>query len=137
MLLHDHSRPIHPLTLHLVRPVLHKPKKADARQPDGADKEDCEDDDDVVAETQLHPATLVDHDDDESDYGTSAASDTRTKNKQAVQPAQETSQSANDGKGTIRKAVRMISAGAHANFRKLNIKNQNTKAKGRGRFGRR
>lgn len=38
--------------------------------------------------------------------------------------------------GVVKKAARMISAQAHANFRALKIKNKNSKAKGGGRFGR-
>ena len=38
--------------------------------------------------------------------------------------------------GGLVKKVRKVSEQAHANYRKLKIKNKNSKAGGRGRFGR-
>jgi DNA replication regulator SLD2 len=40
------------------------------------------------------------------------------------------------GEGKFRKTVRKFNEQAHANYRRLKIKNKNSKANGRGRFGR-
>lgn len=121
----------------IVRPVTHKPKKPDSQvHPDSADEEDLE----AVAETQLPDVTLPKRDDDdsESDYSDTEAKLQRAQSKlNAKAAAKAPSISTKETEGPIKRAARMISAGAHANFRKLKIKNQNTKANGRGRFGRR
>ncbi|KAI4843463.1 hypothetical protein E4T44_06724 [Aureobasidium sp. EXF-8845] len=110
-----------------------KPKApVQADQPDATS-----DNEGNVAETQM-PGTL---DEIESDANSDAAySDTEAKRKRQLTKTttaetDEASKSAK-GDGIVKKAARKISATAHANFRRLNIKNQNTKAKGRGRFGR-
>ncbi|KAF2858883.1 hypothetical protein K470DRAFT_259385 [Piedraia hortae CBS 480.64] len=51
----------------------------------------------------------------------------------AKQKAKTTAQK---GVKAVDKAVKKVSATAHANFRALKIKNKNSKARGRGRFGR-
>lgn len=117
-----------------VRPVTHKPKKADPPpQPEPQPNNDK--DDEAVAESQyqVQPLDVPSDFFDESDYSDSEAKvrkvQSQATNKSAVG-------STDKPEGPIKKAARMISAGAHANFRRLKIKNQNSKAKGRGRFGR-
>lgn len=125
-----------------VRPVTHKSKKPDTpTEPDTDNEADLEPE--AVAETQMNDAVVphlgnVDDDDSESDYSDSEAKLRRTDSKTTSQPvkAPAPEQSAKED-GPVKRAARKISAGAHANFRKLKIKNQNTKANGRGRFGRR
>ena len=138
----------------VMRPVLHKPKKAaDAiEHGEGVDGAD-----DVVAESQVvtKPAWSIqsrsakaDSDASDGDWGGSedgdeghdaAATEAKAaskKKKKAAEP--EDKAKSDDGPrmkpGTTKKKV---SAQAHANFRKLKIKNKNSKANGRGRFGRR
>jgi DNA replication regulator SLD2 len=117
-----------------VRPAPAPKPKAPAQ----ADQLDTtSDNEDNVAETQV-PGTL---DEIESDADSDAAySDTEAKRKRQLTKttAAETDEASKSSKGDgiVKKAARKISATAHANFRRLNIKNQNTKAKGRGRFGR-
>ncbi|KAI4851479.1 hypothetical protein E4T44_02106 [Aureobasidium sp. EXF-8845] len=109
-----------------------------SKAPAQADQPDTTSDNEGnVAETQI-PGTL---DSIESDADSDAAySDTEAKRKRQLTKTttaeiDEASKSSK-GDGLVKKAARKISATAHANFRRLNIKNQNTKAKGRGRFGR-
>ncbi|KAF1357116.1 DNA replication/checkpoint protein [Delphinella strobiligena] len=121
----------------IMRPVTHKLKKPDSQvHADSIDAEYLE----AVAETQLPTVTLPEHDVDgsESDYSDTEAKLQRAQSKSnAKAAAKAPSASTKETGGPIKRAARMISAGAHANFRKLKIKNQNTKANGRGRFGRR
>lgn len=90
----------------------------------------------VVHETQLAElpsAHAPEHEmdangDSDSDFEESDLSKT-TKSTQQSQQTEKV--------GPLKKAARKISVAAHANYCKLKIKNQNSKAKGRGRFGRR
>ncbi|CAD0094818.1 unnamed protein product [Aureobasidium mustum] len=91
-----------------------------------------------VAETQL-PAALNDIDSDaDSD---AAYSDTEAKRKRQLTKTTTTDKDnaskSSKSDGIVKKTAKKISATAHANFRKLNIKNKNSKANGRGRFGKR
>lgn len=122
------------------------------KAPQEAPANDSESDaEDVVPETQgRHPSKTSKNDDDageftgeqpdsegESDYSNASHTPKRRKSqpKQAPQPVTKPAvQDAGAKEGLVKKAARKISASAHANFRKLKIKNKNSKAK--GRFGR-
>ena len=95
-----------------IKPVLNKPKKA-ADLEDKAGSDDDENNDEAVAETQVEGQETTNEGD-----------------------AQGEGQSKDAEKSTnpIKRAAKKVSQ----NFQKLKIKNhQNTKAKGKGRFGRR
>ncbi|OBW64577.1 MAG: SPRY-domain-containing protein [Aureobasidium pullulans] len=96
------------------------------------------DDEGNVAETQLPDCPLDDISDADSD---AAYSDTEAKRKRQLTKTTTTDKDdvskSSKGDGIVKKAARKISATAHANFRALKIKNKNSKANGRGRFGRR
>lgn len=120
-----------------VRPVLHKPKKQQVREPlsDG--------DADPVSETQLQAhAQNPSEEGKENDPEEQASGDseydegTNAVPVKAKKPTKSTKQEKKK-EGAAKKAPRKISATAHANFVKLKIKNKNSKGKGRGRFGRR
>ena len=107
---------------------------------------------DAVLETQLPDQAHVNDQDSEVDEAThqldngdasdsSAADNMRgssrnTKRKQQDEKDSATETDAKSG-GVIKRAARKISATAHANFCRLKIKNKNSKANGRGKFGRR
>jgi len=115
-----------------VRPA---PKSKAPAQADQS--EATSDNEGNVAETQL-PGTLDEIDSDaESD---AAYSDTEAKRKRQLTKTttvdKEDASKNSKGDGIVKKAAKKISATAHANFRRLNIKNKNSKANGRGRFGR-
>lgn len=121
-----------------------RPHKA-GKEKDLADDESSESDDngDVVAETQLTgavPAATTAReqagDESGSEYGgDDGEASAPAKAKKKSKPAKDREKDQEDG--VVKKAVRKVSASAHANFRKLKIKNKNSKAGGRGgRFGR-
>ncbi|KAJ9621615.1 regulatory particle non-ATPase [Taxawa tesnikishii (nom. ined.)] len=121
----------------IMRPVLHKPKKQQVREPlsDG--------DADPVSETQLQAhAQNPSEEGKENDPEEQASGDseydegTNAVPVKAKKPTKSTKQEKKK-EGAAKKAPRKISATAHANFVKLKIKNKNSKGKGRGRFGRR
>lgn len=147
-----------------MRPVLHAPRKAAELE---AVQEEDEDEgaggDEVVLETQLDgaPARRQNHDDgsgDETEYYDEDSGDeneppaspsaTRKAKPRANPIAEKKPADKGAAKGkekekekptenVLKKAGKKVAATAHANFRRLNIKNKNSKAKGRGRFGRR
>ncbi|EMC95959.1 hypothetical protein BAUCODRAFT_34720 [Baudoinia panamericana UAMH 10762] len=129
----------------IMRPVMHRPKKAEELQRvDEADEE-------AVAETQtVEKADGVVRDGDQaaqvnkeeasgSDFETNGAAHKRDKKKRLDE--------GNVRQGDAEKAspkqrvAKKVSATAHANFRALKIKNKHSKANGRGggrgKFGRR
>lgn len=112
----------------------HKPKAP--AQPVQTDA--VSDDEGNVAETQLPDHPLDDISDADSD---AAYSDTEAKRKRQLTKATTTdnddASKSSKPDGIVKKTARKISATAHANFRALKIKNKNSKASGRGRFGRR
>ena len=78
----------------------------------------------------------------DSDADSDAAySDTEAKRKRQLTKTTTTDKDnaskSSKSDGIVKKTAKKISATAHANFRKLNIKNKNSKANGRGRFGKR
>lgn len=121
-----------------------RPHKA-GKERDLADDESSESDngDKMVAETQLTgalpaPESTCDRDDDKSgsEYG-GADGESKAPVKVKKKP-KRTEQKKGEAEGVVEKVVRKVSASAHANFKKLKIKNKNSKAGGRGgRFGRR
>ncbi|KAI5238614.1 hypothetical protein E4T42_08942 [Aureobasidium subglaciale] len=113
----------------IMRPA---PKPKATAQPEHPDA--LSENEGIVAETQL-PEAL---DDIDSGADSDAAySDTEAKRKrQLTKTTTADTETVSKGNGIIKKAAKKISATAHANFRKLNIKNKNSKANGRGRFGR-
>lgn len=131
-----------------MRPVTHKPKSA-LPQPD-ADATALSDtellDTTTVPETQLQgDSFLAPLDDSESDFSASESQARKKRKKQsgaakdvvAAAPVAVAGMNEKEKEvGPIKKAAKKISATAHANFKKLKIKNQNSKAGGR-RFGRR
>ncbi|KAK3113709.1 hypothetical protein LTR53_008745 [Teratosphaeriaceae sp. CCFEE 6253] len=103
-----------------MKPVLHKPKKADELEV--VEEATEGDQEEAVAETQV-----VEPEGDE---------DERTaKRRKALAGGDVVSTDMSNDKGP-----KKVKAAAHANFRRLNIKNKNSKANGKGggkRFGRR
>jgi len=93
-----------------IKPVLNKPKKA-ADLEDKGGSDDDEDYEGAVAETQLET--------DAKSAGDAQSEDL----------AKDTDKSTNP----VKRAAKKVSQ----NFQKLKIRNQNSKAKGKGRFGRR
>ena len=95
----------------------------------------------IVHETQLldQQPTKIDDEDaalsasEDGEYDDSVAA----KQKKSSSLAKSGKDGQDEGGGRLKKAARKISASAHANFCKLKIKNKNSKANGRGRFGRR
>jgi len=115
-----------------TRRVIMRP----APRPKAAESQQTTAESQIVHETQLaddfnsradFDAGGLDEDSDD-EFGASKTSNTKRPESQSQQK---------DSAGTIKKAVRKISAAAHANYCKLKIKNKDSKAKGRGRFGRR
>lgn len=113
-----------------MKPVLHRAKKAD--EVDEFDASEAE----IVPETQLAEQTKEGADDGDGSES-NGEKDKSTKRKPTAKkpPAKEKDK---EGKEASKKKPRKVNPDAHANFRKLNIKNKNSKANGRGkRFGRR
>lgn len=112
----------------IMRPVFHKAKKAED------DDQSHDEERDVIPETQLetggdeNAADGSDYDDELGEGGAMTTKKSKGKQKEKVKPDQK-----EGGKMKVRK----VNPDAHANFRKLKIKNKNSKANGRGRFGRR
>ncbi|WPH00178.1 Hypothetical protein R9X50_00300100 [Acrodontium crateriforme] len=116
----------------IMRPVLHKPGK------EGSSTVPVEEDE-VVAETQpksknSRDADQRNEDSNASDYEdvdepASPARDKQVKQQQKIALKEQ--------EHAAKKPGRKVNPLAHANFRKLKIKNKNSKANGRGRFGRR
>ncbi|KAI9787029.1 MAG: regulatory particle non-ATPase [Candelina submexicana] len=138
----------------IMRPVRSKPKAPPEAAP-------CSDTDDELAVPETQPnavettaATgLLEYEDDtskpegdtpgngsdtgtESDYS-NASHQPKNDNPVKASKAKELAKAAGPSKedGRVKKVAKKISAQAHANFRKLNIKNKNTKGRGFGRRG--
>jgi hypothetical protein len=104
----------------IMRPVMHKAQKTDDLHTID------EDDGEAVEETQVAGA--------DADAGAGAADDERDHDANNEESGDVAGKAQDDGKKSKK---RMVSAQANPNFRRLNIKNKNSKAKGKGRFGRR
>jgi DNA replication regulator SLD2 len=100
---------------------------------------DVEDDYEAeAASADEHQRTVDENSEDEDEHAASKAK--RAKGAVAVTTATDKKEVVKKGKEAVKRAARKISANAtsHMNFRKLNIKNKNSKGKGRGgNFGRR
>ncbi|PPJ59425.1 hypothetical protein CBER1_02391 [Cercospora berteroae] len=102
-----------------MKPVFHKARK------EGDVNQDLSDDEqEAVAESQLQGG-------DEGDFEDEGDQAVRKSSKSKKSKAKETD------KDDSKKKPRKVNPETHANYRRLNIKNKNSKAKGRGRFGRR
>ncbi|KAF2213601.1 hypothetical protein CERZMDRAFT_111249 [Cercospora zeae-maydis SCOH1-5] len=112
-----------------MKPVLHKPRKEGDVDGDASDDEQ-----ELVAETQLKGYDEVDFEGVENESGTDQPGRKSTKSKKSKGTG---GASKHTDKDNSKKKPRKVNPEAHANYRRLNIKNKNSKAKGRGRFGRR
>ncbi len=117
-----------------VRPTQSKPKgHCEEQLPIG----EVSDDNDAVGDSQAgFSKTPGDYEPQEEDGPNTKAQD---KDASIVKPAtsKQSSTESKDKEGAVKKGARKLSSYAQANFRKLKIKNKNSKAKGNGRFGRR
>jgi DNA replication regulator SLD2 len=95
-----------------IKPVLNKPKKAADLEDKGGNDDDDENNNEVVAETQVDGADTTTPGDAQGDG-----------------PGKDADKSRNP----VKRAAQKVSQ----NYQKLKIRNQNSKAKGKGRFGRR
>lgn len=122
----------------IMRPVLHEAQKAGAELP-------AEDDEDVVAETQLQENLLDtsareldgDGDEDEAEREDLDSTTAKKKNKKKPEGPVQGAKAADPAFKKDGKPARKVNALAHTNFRKLKIKNKNSKANGRKFGGRR
>jgi len=106
-----------------VRPVRHKAKQAPEHLTESN------------ALAQSIPETQIDNaEDDESDF---VDSDTEAVKKRKASETRPRDSKVPEKADASQKPARKIKATAHANFRRLKIKNKNAKANGRGRFGKR
>lgn len=117
----------------IMRPVMRKSETAPGALGSGRKGEQSWDDAEVVEETQVPaPAGRLGED---SDFEDEAGRDDSQQSRHEKRPAKK--QDAEKGKEKKTKAKKFRPE-AHANYRKLKIKNKNSKANGRGgRFGRR
>ncbi|GIZ48794.1 hypothetical protein CKM354_001184100 [Cercospora kikuchii] len=107
-----------------MKPVLHK-----SRKEGDVDQEASDEELEAVAESQVQGHDEDDFEDVDGHSGTDQAARRSTKSKRST--TNETD------KDDSKKKPRKVNPETHANYRRLNIKNKNSKAKGRGRFGRR
>lgn len=128
--------------LHAVRPVVAKPKTPGEEQDDDEQSvpSDIENGEDPVADPDAYSESGSDYEevDEEGDPKPKRSKKTVSEDVATAAKKEKKKGVVEKGKEAVKKAVRKISANAHShmNFRKLNIKNKNSKAKGRGgRFG--
>jgi hypothetical protein len=137
-------------TTRLVNMRPTRAKRPPAPNHTGADDEGDEEDDDIVPETQLHaskPTQAANGDDDELRLSDAAASDAefdgsesegeeeeknvkakKTKQKSKAQPATTTEPGKEKkSEGVVKRAVRKVKATAHANFKRLKLRNNGAK----------
>lgn len=104
--------------------------------------------DDRIKETQLpdQPEETLSDDEYQSASDSDVVADnpgkTKTKHVPRTKPSNDSKTTSNvpdESKkpGVVSRVARKINSAAHANFCRLKIKNKNSKANGRGRFGRR
>ena len=132
-----------------MRPVVHKPKKVTAEKLPGeheVESEVVEETQDLSSKSRPGEGEATDSEPadpegrgDESEYECEAQqseTERKTKKRKKQKTVPSKPQEGDDGKKQ-RKTTK-VNALAHTNFRKLKIKNKNSKANGRGgRFGRR
>ncbi|KAF2141889.1 uncharacterized protein K452DRAFT_351345 [Aplosporella prunicola CBS 121167] len=150
----------------IMRPVRTRPQSQPSAAPAASDGDDesaeegdevHDDETSVVPETQLQHATRLDQDDEsdsatipdgeELDHGSDYDDEAQaSKKKPQTKPETTTTvksktngaqKEENKEENIVKKAARKIGATAHANFRRLKIKNKNSRAGGGGgRWGR-
>lgn len=133
-----------------MRPVRSKPPPQQQLQTDNVGSED--ESDDTVAETQHAAAAAAanqgepasedfndsdstavgDEDDYASEHGSPKKRKVQSGSKKQTKAQEPPTKKPAEKEGVVKKAARKISAQAHANFRRLKIKNKNSKANGRG-----
>ncbi|KAH9845773.1 DNA replication and checkpoint protein [Teratosphaeria destructans] len=111
-----------------MKPVLHRPKKAAELE-----REDEEDEADVVEEETQHAEAGQGPGDGYVD--TAGDAEAGEKRKQTKGKEKQGSRKDLYGDNDSENPRKKVAATAHANFRALKIKNKNSKANGRGRFG--
>jgi DNA replication regulator SLD2 len=128
--------------LHAVRPVVAKPKTPGEEQDEDEQSvpSDIENGEDPVVDPDAYSESGSDYEevDEEGDPKPKRSKKTVSEDVATTAKKEKKKGVVEKGKEAVKKAVRKISANAHShmNFRKLNIKNKNSKAKGRGgRFG--
>ncbi|KAH8724476.1 DNA replication and checkpoint protein-domain-containing protein [Phaeosphaeriaceae sp. PMI808] len=109
----------------IMRPTLGKPKPEPTLQ--------VQDDSEDEAQPTADAENELGSDDDSSDYASDAS---HTPRKRKVQKKKATTAKDQPKEGTVKKVTRKIKATAHANYRRLNIKNKGGNG-GKGKFGRR
>ncbi|KAM3413893.1 DNA replication regulator SLD2 [Cercospora zeina] len=116
-----------------MKPVLHKPRKEGDVDPDPSDDEERT----VISETQPQGHDEDDFEDVEkaTEIDRPAQKSKSTKSNISTKGKREAPKETD--KDDSKKKPRKVNPESHANYRRLNIKNKNSKAKGRGRFGRR
>jgi hypothetical protein len=117
-----------------VRPTITKPKP----EPTLQIRDDSDDEQDKVAETQAagDAADDMDSDDDSSDYASDVS---HTPKRRKVQKTNGEETKDKPKEGVVKTAARKIKASAHANYRRLKIKSKGGSGNGgaKGKFGRR
>lgn len=106
-----------------MKPVLHKPRKAieDGHSDSEPDCPDTVEETQVDSRKESNRAAKAEGEDERHD-----SHKTSTSNRPSAKDSQKAG-----------KTAKKVAPQDHANFRRLNIKNKNSKAKGKGRFGRR
>lgn len=127
----------------IMRPVLHKATSA----PGVLDSRPEDDDDEVVGETQLPETSRASAKarggdegafvDDAEESDAESKHDSQQSRHEKDGKRKKDAKVAGEPKDGEKKKTRNGKPDAHANYRKLKIKNKNSKANGRGRFGRR
>lgn len=107
-----------------MKPVLHKPRKEG-----DVDQDPSDDEQEAGAESQVQGYDEGDFEDVNDQSTTDQVARKSTKSKKPTTKEID--------KDDPKKKPRKVNPETHANYRRLNIKNKNSKAKGRGRFGRR
>lgn len=133
----------------IMRPVTTKPKpQSEAQSLDhGSDESDgieetqgsrdAQDVEDGSCENLDEPTEDECASDYSDDSHTPKKRKTEPKKKAEAHAKQVKDLAATKDEGTVKRAVRKVSASAHANYRRLKIKSKNSKGQGKGRFGRR
>jgi hypothetical protein len=117
-----------------VKPTITKPKP----EPTLQIRDDSEDEQDKVAESQAVADAVddLDSDGDSSDYASDVS---HTPKRRKVQKKNVEEAKDKPKEGVVKTAARKIKASAHANYRRLKIKSKGGSGNGgaKGKFGRR
>lgn len=124
-----------------IQPVRPQPKAKPLSVPQV--KDDASDQEDGVAASQVNPDQIDDQNTSNDEYGSDYATDDsqpskkrRSQCKKRDSAITTTSTEKKSTEGPIKQAARKVKATAHANYRRLKIKNKGGNG-GKGRFGRR